>query len=46
MLSSAGLVEVEIANRVDTFAGAEGEGNAHRYGTYGYSLRARKPGKP
>lgn len=43
MLTGAGLVEVELANRVDTFAGAEAEANARRYGTYGYSIRARKP---
>jgi hypothetical protein len=37
------LAGVELANRVDTFAGAAGEQKARRFGTYGYSIRARKP---
>ena len=44
MIRGAGLVDVELANPVDTFAGAEGEQNARKFGTYGYSIRARKPG--
>jgi hypothetical protein len=30
------------ANPVDTFAGAAGEANARKYGTFGYSIRARR----
>jgi hypothetical protein len=36
-------MDVELTNRVDTFAGAEGEQDARQFGTYGYSIRARKP---
>jgi hypothetical protein len=43
VIAGAGLVEVEIANPVDTFAGASGEEKARRFGTYGHSIRARKP---
>lgn len=43
MITGAGLVEVELANPVDTFAGASGEQKARQFGTYGYSIRARKP---
>jgi hypothetical protein len=42
VIRGAGLVDVELGNRVDTFAGAEGEQSARRFGTYGYSIRARK----
>ena len=44
MIRGAGLVDVELANPVDTFAGANGEESAHTFDTYGYSIRARKPG--
>lgn len=43
MISGAGLVDIELANPVDTFAGAGGEESARQFGTYGYSIRARKP---
>jgi len=43
VITGAGLVEVELANQLDTFAGAEGEKSARKFGTYGYSIRARKP---
>lgn len=43
VIRGAGLVDVELANRVDTFAGAKGEQDALRFGTYGYSMLARKP---
>ena len=38
-----GLVDVELANPVDTFAGAGGEESAREFGTLGYSIRASKP---
>jgi hypothetical protein len=43
VIRRAGLVEVELGNRVDTFAGAGGEDKARQFGTYGYSIRAGKP---
>ena len=43
MIGGAGLVDIELANPVDTFAGAQGEANARQFGTYGYSIRAQKP---
>lgn len=43
VIGGAGLVAVELANQIDTFAGAEGESSARQFGTYGYSIRARKP---
>lgn len=44
MISGAGLVEVQLANPIDTFAGAGGQAQAKQFGTLGYSIRARKPG--
>ena len=43
MIRGAGLVEIELANKIDTFAGAGGEDKAREFGTYGYSIRAIKP---
>jgi hypothetical protein len=43
VISGAGLVDTELANPVDTFAGANGEKQARQFGTYGYSIRARRP---
>jgi tRNA 2-thiouridine synthesizing protein A len=43
VIGGAGLVDIELANPVDTFAGASGEASARQFGTYGYSIRARKP---
>ena len=43
MITGAGLIDVELANPVDTFAGAGGEVKARKFGTYGYSIRASKP---
>ena len=33
---------IELANPVDTFAGASGEPSAREFGTMAYSIRARK----
>jgi hypothetical protein len=43
VIAGAGLVDIELANPIDTFAGAGGEKSARKYGTLGYSIRARKP---
>jgi tRNA 2-thiouridine synthesizing protein A/cysteine desulfurase len=43
VIGGAGLVDIELSNPVDAFAGALGEANARQFGTYGYSIRARKP---
>jgi hypothetical protein len=43
VISGAGLVDIELANPLDTFAGASGEKQARQFGTYGYSIRARRP---
>lgn len=43
MIAGAGLVEVELSGEVDTFEGAGGEDSARKFGTSGYSIRARKP---
>ena len=43
MILGAGLVDIELGSPVDTFHGAAGEEKARRYGTLGYSIRARKP---
>lgn len=42
MIRGAGLVDVELAGQVDTFAGAGGEDKARQFGTTGYSIRAYK----
>ena len=39
----AGLTDVEFGPLVDTFAGADGEKNARKFGTFGYPIRAHKP---
>lgn len=44
MIRGAGLINVELAGEVDTFAGASGEEKARQFGTTGYSIRARKSG--
>ena len=43
VITGAGLVDVELANPLDTFAGASGEDSAREFGTLGYSIRARRP---
>jgi len=43
VIEGAGLVGVEFGPLVDTYAGASGEGNARKFGTFGYPFRARKP---
>lgn len=45
MIAGAGLVNIEFSDPVDTFAGASGEVKAREYGTFGYSVRGRKPGR-
>ncbi len=42
MITAAGLVDVELANPIDTFSGASGEDKARAFGTRGYSTRAVK----
>ena len=42
MITGAGLLDVELANPIDAFAGASGEASAREFGTLGYSIRARK----
>ncbi|HXG96801.1 MAG TPA: hypothetical protein VNJ06_06780 [Gemmatimonadales bacterium] len=42
MIGGAGLIDVELANPLDTFAGARGEQSAREFGTLGYSIRARR----
>jgi hypothetical protein len=43
VISAAGLLDVELANPLDAFAGASGEASAREFGTLGYSIRAHKP---
>ncbi|MFN2488693.1 MAG: hypothetical protein ABR529_02910 [Actinomycetota bacterium] len=45
MVRGAGLIDVELAGEVDTFAGASGEDQARQFGTTGYSIRAYKEWK-
>jgi len=42
VIGGAGLIDVELANPLDTFAGARGEQSAREFGTLGYSIRARR----
>jgi hypothetical protein len=42
VIGGAGLVDIELANPLDTFAGARGEESAREFGTLGYSIRAHK----
>jgi hypothetical protein len=42
VIGGAGLVDIELANPVDSFAGASGEASGVEFGTLGYSIRARK----
>lgn len=43
LLSSAGFVDIEVGEPVDTFGGAPGEGNARRFEVAGHAFAARKP---
>jgi hypothetical protein len=43
VMKAAGFLDAAVANRVDTFADAAGEGKATTFGTVGYSIRAYKP---
>ena len=43
MIEVAGFVDVEFGSMVDTFAGANGEEKARKYGSYGYAVSAQKP---
>lgn len=45
MIENSGFGPVEIEGPVDVFAGAEGEGNARKFATYGYTFRATKTHK-
>jgi hypothetical protein len=43
MLDEIGFVDISVGERVDTFAGSEGEENARAYEVFGYSFLARNP---
>jgi hypothetical protein len=43
VIEETGFVDVEFGSMVDTFAGANAEEKARKYGSYGYAIRARKP---
>ena len=43
MMQDTGFVDVEIGNKVDTFKGASGEGNARAFEVYSYTFFGRKP---
>ena len=43
MLTEAGFTDVVVGEPVDTFAGADGEGNARTFDVYGYPFLARRP---
>lgn len=40
MLEETGFIDVAVGPPVDTFGGAEGEGNARRFSTYGHAFFA------
>jgi hypothetical protein len=43
MLQDSGFTDVVTGLAVDTFGGANGEGNARAFEVYGYAFLARKP---
>ena len=43
MLAEIGFVDIEVGNKVDTFADASGEEKARAFEVYGYTFFARKP---
>jgi hypothetical protein len=43
MLSDAGFTDVVVGEPVDTFGGADGEGNARTFDVHGYPFLARRP---
>lgn len=45
VITAAGLVDIEMSEMVDTFVGALGEVNAHKFGTFGRAVLALKPGR-
>ena len=42
-IQQAGFANVELVATQDVFEGAEGEANAHAFGTMGANIRAGKP---
>jgi hypothetical protein len=42
MIGGAGLIDIELANPLDTFAVACEEESAREFGTLGYRIRARR----
>ena len=42
-MEMAGLVDIELGPKVDTFGGAPGEERAQKYGTFGVPIRGRRP---
>lgn len=46
MLAEIGFVDIRIGPPYDTFGEARGEKSARRFGVYGYTFVARKPGSP
>jgi hypothetical protein len=46
MLEQTGFTDVAIGHPVDTFGGADGEGNARAFEVHGYAFLARKPAEP
>jgi hypothetical protein len=43
MLTDTGFTDVAVGEPVDTFGGADGEGNARAYEVYGHAFLARSP---
>lgn len=43
MLQDSGFTGVVIGEAIDTFGGAQGEGNARAFDVYGYAFMATRP---
>ena len=44
MMSEVGFVDIRTSEPYDTFGAARGEANARKFGVFGYTFLARKPG--
>jgi hypothetical protein len=42
-MTEAGFSDLAVGEPVDTFGGADGEGNARAFEVYGYPFLARRP---
>jgi hypothetical protein len=45
IIERAGLIDIELGPKVDTFGGAPGEEKARAFGTFGVPMRGKRSGR-